>query len=300
MTDRSELRLLSEGRVVLTARIDTYCGKRNIQKIHADAAYLSDPQFRVFPATDGCWNIEHAATAKNETIVDGHPLRGRMALNNGATISVGKSSKGIHKFPLLCSISECSERPGRPVTFDAHPPVLVEPPVSNRWDRFIDGTRAKFREIDWNRSGKSSLSWLGTALRFMGTVIGAVLSGFLRGAGSSSSGHTRVRRGNSLFGEVILTIDGAKIRSGDSIFGSVVMTIDGNQIRAGDSIFGNVLATLDGESIREGSSIFGTTLATINGNTVHEGSSMFGSAIATIDGGGRMAGAAAAVFLLRM
>lgn len=297
MTVRQELRLHSEGRVVLTARVDTHCGKRNFQKIHAEAVFLSDPQFRVFPAADGCWNIEHATTAKNETIVDGRPLRGRMTLNNGAIVSVGNSSKGISKFPLLCSISECSEWPAN---IDADLPSPVEPPVSDRWARFIDQVQVKLRGIDWRRFGTSALSWLGTVLRFMGTVIGAVLSGFLRGAGSGGSGHTRVRRGNSLFGEVILTIDGTKIRSGDSIFGSIVMTIDGNQIRAGDSIFGNVLATLDGESIREGNSIFGATLATVNGNTVHEGSSMFGSAIATIDGGGRMAGAAAAVFLLRM
>ena len=300
MTGQRQLQLLSEGRVVLSVSLETMLGRINFQRVHADAIYLSDPQFRVFKSSSGAWNVEHVISAKNETILNGKPLRGTALLEDGAIIAVGNSSKGIQKFPLKCAIGEARDTPHDSTDTDPKIPIRVDPPVASRWDNFVDSAKTKFRAVNWPRVGSSIAATLGTVLRLFGTVLGALFSGMLRGGGGGGSGQTQVHRGSSSFGDVILTIVGSRVMAGNSMYGTVILTIDGNQIRQGNSMYGDVLATVEGESVREGNSMFGSTIATVNGNTVHEGTSMFGSVIATVDGGGRMAGAAAAVFLLRM
>ena len=300
MAANAELKLLAGERVVLTTNIDTTLGKRNFQHIHEDARYLSDPQFRLFKVGGNTWEIEHDLKAVNETLLDGSPVRGRVMLSSGSTITVGNSGKGIQNFPLTCAVADTVDRPEHPPRTDVPPPEKVDPPSSKFWTNLVSDLSEMFHSVNWSQVGSFLLTALRGVLTFAATILSAIFVGLLRGAGTGSSGGTQIRRGNSTFGDVILTIDGKKVRAGNSMFGPVLMTFEGNQIRSGDSIFGTVLATVEGDSVREGNSIFGTTIATIHGNAVHEGTSMFGTVIATIDGGGRMAGAAAAVFLLRM
>ena len=291
MQRNKEIRLLNEGCVVSTATVDAYLGKRNFRNVHDDAKYLSDPQFHLFRASNGLWAIEHVAGAKNETLVDGCAFSGAKVLASGMTVTVGNSGKGIQKFPLTVQIDvvdEAAETPPEPSTVDSSPAPAIEPEPSREESR---------REAETpSRSGTGSA--IASAL---GSFAGAVLRGIVAGiASSGSSSRTRIRRGNSSFSEIILSIDGTKVRQGDSMFGQVIMTIDGNTIRRGDSMFGEIMASIDGQTVREGSSMFGTSIATIDGDCVREGTSMFGTTIAKIEGGGRMAGAAAAVFLLLM
>lgn len=300
MTGQSELQFLSGGRVVLSVSLDAFLGRKSFQNVHPDAIFLSDPQIRVFKSSNGAWSVEHITSAVNETILEGKPLRGIALIENGAIIGVGNSSKGILKFPLKCVVDEAHDRTGHATNAEPGIPIQVGPYRSSRWNNFLNNARAQIRAANWSRVGLSIATVLGTVLRLFGVLLGAVFTGMLRGASSGISSQTQVHRGNSTFGEVILTIDGSRVIAGNSTYGAVILTIDGNQIRRGNSMYGDVMATVEGESVREGNSIFGNTFATINGNTIHEGSSMFGTAIATIGVGGRMAGAAAAVFLLRM
>ena len=289
MRKTNEIRLLYDGHSVAAATVSANFGKRSFHSAHDDVKYLSDPQFHLFRSPDGQWTIEHVASAKNETLIDGRAFSGAKVLANGMTIAVGNSAKGIQKFPLTVQIDVVDEVPDSPdpPTVDFVPAPVVESDPTPEESR---------REAETpSRSGTGSA--IASAL---GSFAGAVLRGLMTGIGSSGGSHTRIRRGNSSFGEIILSIDGTKVREGDSMFGQVIMTIDGNTIRRGDSMFGEVMASIDGQTVREGNSMFGTSIATIDGDCVREGTSMFGTTIAKIEGGGRMAGTAAAVFLLRM
>jgi len=278
------IRLQNSGRVVASATLDGFFGKKDFYNVHDDAKYLSDPQFRFFRTPDGQWNIEHVAGANNETLVDGRSIRQKVVLASGMTISVGNSAKGIQKFPLTIDI-DAVPKPSKLFSWAGIGSSAVPKPSG---------------PVNWAGLGSGAGAVFRVAASAIGIFLGALLAGLFRGASPIGSGHTRIHRGASIFDEVILTIDGTKVREGSSMFGQVIMTIDGAQIRRGDSIFGPIIASLDGQTVREGDSMFGAPIATIDGDSVREGSSIFGTTIAKIEGGGGMAGAAAAAFLLRM
>ena len=295
MLAHSSLTLSFEGREVARVSIDTRLGKSSFKRTHEDAAYLSDPQFRLYRQSDGAWWIEHAPGATNETIVDGSALSAPRKVYSGMQVAVGNSSKGVQKFSLLCDVGSS----GEPVETSIERPIAWQLPEKVR--ATVGRMGAKLSAVDWATGFSRIARAIAPIAGFIATLGGAVFMGLLRGLGSETGSRgTCVRRGNSTFGDVILNVEGKRIRAGSSSFGTVLMTIEGNQLRDGDSMFGTVLATLDGNQVREGSLMFGNVIATIEGNQVREGSSMFGDVIATIDGGGRMAGAAAAVYLLRM
>jgi hypothetical protein len=84
-----------------TVGVEARLGKENFKKVHADAAYMSDPQFRLFRQNDR-WFIEHIDSAKNETVVDGRGLKGRpLLIDDGMRVAVGNTAKKIEKFPLI-------------------------------------------------------------------------------------------------------------------------------------------------------------------------------------------------------
>jgi hypothetical protein len=297
-----KISLMHGGRVVATASVDAKFGRRSFQNVHDDAKYLSDPQFRLFRTPDNNWNIEHVLAAQNETIVDGRPLKGAIVLESGMTIAVGNSAKGIIKFPLSIEIRgqvnlppEKQEAPTVDLESGIERHSAPEPEVSP------DPKRTDRKPINWSGMGASVAKGVRTTAAILGPIFGAVLTGLLSsGSGSGRGGRTVIHRGDSLYGDVILTIDGTQVHDGNSLYSQVLMTIDGNKIRRGNSIYGDVLASVEGQSVKEGDSIFGTSIAMVEGDRVKEGSSLFGTTIARIEGGGRMAGAAAAVFLLRM
>ena len=131
----------------------------------------------------------------------------------------------------------------------------------------------------------------------LGEIAGAVLMGALYAASGSSG--TKVYRGTSQFGDVILTVADQHVYEGSSTFGAPIFAIDGLQIRQGNSLFGSVLANLDGNLVRAGASTWGDVIACIDGQKIFKGNSSWGTQIAFVEGGRNMAGAAAAVYLLR-
>jgi hypothetical protein len=302
MQSASKVSFLHGDRVVATASVDAQFGRRNFQNVNEDAKYLSDPQFRVFRTPDGNWNIEHLRSAQNETVVDGRSLKEAMPLESGMTVAVGNMAKEIIKFELTVEVSgagklppDIRETPAVDVKADSErrsPPEPEVPPEPKRPDR---------KPIDWSKVGTSVARGVRNTAAVLGPSVGAVFTSLLSGgSGSGGGARTVIHRGDSLYGEVILTIDGTQVHEGNSNYSQVLMTIDGDKIRRGNSVYGDVLASVDGQSVKDGNSIFGTSIAMIDGDSVKEGASIFGTTIAKIEGGGRMAGAAAAVFLLRM
>jgi len=96
--------LVYGGVVVATANVDAEFGQRSLAKVHADAQYLSNPQFRL--VRDGAgWAIEHCAKATNDTLVDGKKLEGRIPVASGMTVCVGNAAKGVAKLPLVLQVA---------------------------------------------------------------------------------------------------------------------------------------------------------------------------------------------------
>lgn len=322
MPKKNEIRLLYQGREVATATADVYLGKKDFRSVHNDATYLSDPQFHLFLARDGRWNIGHVAGANNETLVDGHSLKREIVITSGMTITVGNSANGIQKFPLTLEIDTVGNiskniKLAKIGSSTASALQSVSGAVGNLTNKLnlskigssittaFQSVASKVsnltKNIDWAKVGSSTATIFRTVASALGVFLGAILRGMASGGASSFGiGSTRIHRGYSHYSEVILTINGTRVHEGNSMYGQVIMTINGNQIHRGDSMFGQVIVTVDGQTVHEGSSIFGTPIATINGDSVHEGYSIFGTTIATIEGGGRMAGAAAAAYLLVM
>jgi pSer/pThr/pTyr-binding forkhead associated (FHA) protein len=50
------------------------------------------------------WMLAHEPLATNETIVNGAKLTDAVLLEDGMTVSVGNSAKGVEKFPLTIKL----------------------------------------------------------------------------------------------------------------------------------------------------------------------------------------------------
>ena len=91
------------GKKVTQVTVAAEFGKQLFKSTHADAQFLSNPQFKLRKQA-GQWMIEHCATATNETIVDGRKLVGTEPVRDGMRVAVGNSAKGVEKFPLVLKL----------------------------------------------------------------------------------------------------------------------------------------------------------------------------------------------------
>ena len=96
--------LVYEGAVVATANVDAEFGKRSLAKVHADAQYLSNPQFRLVREGTG-WAIEPCSGATNDTLLNGRKLEGRVPVASGMTVCVGNAAKGVAKLPIVLQLA---------------------------------------------------------------------------------------------------------------------------------------------------------------------------------------------------
>ncbi len=91
--------------LITSVRVHSVLGRDSFSGVHEDARFLSPQQFRLTPdETSVTWTIEAVNEATNETIVDGTPLRGSRQVTDGMTVAVGRSAKGIVKFPLTLRV----------------------------------------------------------------------------------------------------------------------------------------------------------------------------------------------------
>ncbi len=93
-----------EGTPVLRVGVDSKLGKNHFIKVHEDAKFLSNPQFRVFKNA-GKWMISHESCATNATLLEGAPLLSPTPLASGMVVAVGNPEKKISKFPLKIEVS---------------------------------------------------------------------------------------------------------------------------------------------------------------------------------------------------
>jgi serine/threonine protein kinase len=84
---------------------DTALGKYTFKGVADEAKFLSEKQFRLFRDPDSMlWMLAHEPLATNETIVNGAKLTDAVLLEDGMTVSVGNSAKGVEKFPLTIKL----------------------------------------------------------------------------------------------------------------------------------------------------------------------------------------------------
>jgi serine/threonine protein kinase len=91
--------MLFDGKRVTQVSVDAEFGKQTFKALHADAQFMSNPQFKLF-RRGNIWMIEHCQSATNETLVDGRKLAETEPVRDGMRVAVGNSAKGIEKFPL--------------------------------------------------------------------------------------------------------------------------------------------------------------------------------------------------------
>ena len=301
------LKLWHEGRLIATISTDSELGKTHFRSVSADANFLSPRQFRVFRDGDG-WSLAHSLDAINETLCDGKPVVTQIALSSGMTISVGNSAKGIVKFPLVVDLkvavdsiprvdvrateTVADREPAESVIVDKRPAVDAYEEVHELAPRDRDSPPAPLPPSPG--PAEPGINWGGLALSALGAIADAIAS--------TGSDHASVYEGPSKSGPIILTVKNNKVYQGNSTFNKVLATIDEERIYRGTSTFlGEVLAHVDGNKVIKGNfSLFGDVVARIQGNQVIVGDSLYGEVIATVDNGGRMAAAAAAVYLLLM
>jgi serine/threonine protein kinase len=87
--------------IALRVNIDTLVGRQMLKPVHADAQYLSDPQFQLQKSDSGEWTVSAIRDAVNETLVNGRKLEGSLRITDGMRIAVGNEAKGIEKLPLM-------------------------------------------------------------------------------------------------------------------------------------------------------------------------------------------------------
>ena len=97
------LSILFDGKHVSQINVDAELGKQSFKSLHADAQFMSNPQFKLYRRGD-IWMIEHCQTATNETLVDGRKLSEAEPVRDGMRVAVGNSAKGIEKLPLQLNL----------------------------------------------------------------------------------------------------------------------------------------------------------------------------------------------------
>lgn len=85
---------------VYSVTADRTFGKQELNDLHSDAQFLSNPQFRLYQHACN-WYIEHCKTATNQTLIDGIKLESALVIVDGMIITVGNADKGIQKLPLI-------------------------------------------------------------------------------------------------------------------------------------------------------------------------------------------------------
>lgn len=101
----SKIELYFEDEKVAGCGIDTVFGHAHFRAVHEDAQFIAKKQFTLYKDSgSGSWAIAHVPEATNETVINGESLQSPVFLQDGMTISVGNTSKGVEKFPMTVRI----------------------------------------------------------------------------------------------------------------------------------------------------------------------------------------------------
>ena len=104
--DPTSLRLVhSSGRDTrMTVRTDV--GLPLLRRFGDDSHYAAEIQFTVEPSGSGSWTLIPGPGTKNETLLNGHTVRGPIRLKNGDIISVGREYSGASRLPLTVGLGK--------------------------------------------------------------------------------------------------------------------------------------------------------------------------------------------------
>lgn len=96
-----KVELYYEDNKVAGCSIDTVFGHNHFRAVSDEAKFIGKKQFTIYKdRSSGTWAISHIQEATNETVVNGASLKSPVFLQDGMTISVGNTSKGVEKFPM--------------------------------------------------------------------------------------------------------------------------------------------------------------------------------------------------------
>lgn len=81
------IEIFANGQIVATLRLDAGIGRPHLSRIHADARFFGNEQFRLKSAADG-WIISPVPGTVNPTLVDNAPLLGPRLVSSSMTVKV--------------------------------------------------------------------------------------------------------------------------------------------------------------------------------------------------------------------
>jgi hypothetical protein len=81
------LEIFANGQKVSTLALEATIGRPHLSRVHADARFFDNEQFRLKPAPGG-WVISPVPGTVNPTLVNNAPLLGPQPVNNGMTVKV--------------------------------------------------------------------------------------------------------------------------------------------------------------------------------------------------------------------
>jgi len=110
------LEIFANGQKVSTLRLETTIGRPHLSRVHADARFFGNEQFRLKPAPGG-WVISPVPGTVNPTLVNNAPLLGPQPVSNGMTIKVRGSNGLVLEFRM----------PPEPATAPSPSPVPLAP-----------------------------------------------------------------------------------------------------------------------------------------------------------------------------
>jgi len=117
----NSLELFANGQQVSTLRLEATIGRTHLSRVHADARFFGNEQFRLKPVPEG-WIISPVPGTVNPTLVNNAPLIGSQPVSNGMTVTV-RGADGLNL--ELRVISEATPAPAPPPA--AHVPAWVAP-----------------------------------------------------------------------------------------------------------------------------------------------------------------------------
>ena len=123
------LEIIANGHKVSTLRLETTIGRPHLSRIHADARFFNNEQFRLKPVAGG-WVISPVPGTVNPTLVNNAPLLGPQPVSNGTTIKVRGASGLTLELRLENQIAAVSPKPPQALltAVEPHYKGLPQPP----------------------------------------------------------------------------------------------------------------------------------------------------------------------------
>ena len=126
----SPIQVYANGQKVSTLALETTIGRPHLSRVHADARFFGNEQFRLKPAAGG-WVISPVPGTVNPTLVNNAPLLGPQPVSNGMTVKV-RGANGLALELRMLPEPATAPRPS-PAPPARIPAPLAPPPAPPAW-----------------------------------------------------------------------------------------------------------------------------------------------------------------------